>query len=219
MIIIPDNRKNTILEKKDLKSIWDHGDQKRMLLYLRNKTTDLMEHIRADIEAGIRTNKNNFFVDMAKFVGTKNIKQCKSRYQKKEKVLLKAIGMSHELVDAYFNIKRTKSMNSSFKNKESMTTTIDTSSSMLRSEELTITSIDSFIDLKSVLVQICLPKVNSEAVKIRLESFISDIPVGDGLIRELSTCYLNTLEQGHSHVTIVPETIKTRKISPFLTLD
>ena len=70
----------------------------------------------------VRCNKRLFFIDMAAFVKTKNDRQCKSRYQKKESQLLRELDFCPALVAQYVASKRDKNCKSARRRRSPLST-------------------------------------------------------------------------------------------------
>ena len=97
-----------VIELPPPQNVWTKEEHTQMLLFMDQNRTLLEENIRRNIERCGRSNKAQFFVRMASVIGTKTDKQCKSRYQKKERVLLTELDFEPQLVDTYMRSKREK---------------------------------------------------------------------------------------------------------------
>lgn len=199
-----------IIEITKFKSIWSQEEHRKMLVYLSEQREELVDHVRMNIERESRTNKNNFFVKMSKYIGTKSDKQCKSRYQKKEEMLFKAIHIPLDLVERYFSGKRSKSGHTSFKKRQSIQST-DTSNSMLRPVDTILAHINNFADLKAFLEREFMPKVTNETVKAYLDQFLSNLPTSEEALKDFSLAEITSLHQFHPRANFSLEVIEDRE--------
>lgn len=191
--------KNIVLiEKFRPKNIWSQEEQHKMLLFIDENREELSANIRANIDSTTRINKSQFFIKMSKFIGTKSDIQCKSRYQKKERALLEAANFPTNLIDEYMSIKKGKS---NCKNLKKRTSTVSTNAtnSMVKQEEMSFIGINTFHDLKTVIINDCMPKIQNDTVKNHLEAFVCSLPLNDQIKQDLPSCNFCSLVQAHDN--------------------
>ena len=165
-----------------------------MLVFMDFHRQDLIEHIKANIDKEVRTNKSLFFVNMARFIGSKTDRQCKSRYQKKEGALLKTLDFPDELIQKYISAKKEKAKSVLSKKRTSLKST-KACNSMVKQEEPNSNQINTFTELKALIVNDCMPKIQNVTVKTHLERFIHNMPLDDRLNDDLPTFNLQSLIQ------------------------
>lgn len=138
----------------------------------------IVSHIIINIKKHTRTNKSHFFVHMSRFIGTKTDKQCKSRYQKKESQLLIEINVPVAVVENYLQTKQVKIDTKVAKKRVSMQST-ETYNSIIKQNEPSFTFINSFSELKAVIANDFMPRVQNEVIKAHLENLLHTLPFDD----------------------------------------
>jgi hypothetical protein len=148
-----------------------------MLSFIHQKKDQLKEHMIDNINGQSRKNKNMFFKEMSDTIGTKKASQCKSRYQKMEKTVLYDIGLSKELIKAYF-VRKTKTrgsfdIRSTIDNAESMG--LDNESYRKAKGRTTKDGIESWDDLRTELEIRILPFIKDKCILRRMEKFTNSL--------------------------------------------
>lgn len=189
-----ETRNIDVFEISNVKNIWTQEEHHKMYLYMEEHRQDIIEHIQNNIDHETRINKSNFFVQMSKFIGTKSDRQCKSRYQKKEGVLLKALELPEKLIEKYIKAKKAKAKVHNWKKRVSIQST-QVCNSIVKQDELSFASIVTFSDLKAMILNDCLPKVQNQTVKNYLEAFIHNLPLDDETIGDIPSFDLHSLIQ------------------------
>jgi len=202
-----------IIEAVNSKGTWTNDEHNKMILFMQNNRQELNEHIQINIEYKSRSNKSRFFTAMANYIGTKNVTQCKSRYQKKEEILLRCLDFPDNLIDKYFRVKGERARNLSFKKRNSVNST-QVSNSMVKQDEPTSSEITSFVDLKSLILSECMPKIQNQVVKSHLEYFLKNLPVDDDIIEYIPMINFSSIEEINSQLIISFEDISIIDILP-----
>lgn len=168
----------SVLEISKYNSIWTQEEHTKMLQFMNEERASIINHVNINIIKDTRTNKSHFFVRMSGFIGTKTDKQCKSRYQKKESQLLRELDVPAQIVEKYLKIKRVKIDTKAAKKRVSMQST-ETCNSMVKQDETSFVSISSFSELKTIIMNEFMPRIQNEIVKAHLENFVHTLPSDD----------------------------------------
>ena len=175
-----------IEEVVDFKAGWADMENEKMVQFIDLNRQHLIGHIEENNELQNKTNRNQFFIMMSKFIGSKTRAQCKSRYQKKETQLLKRLKFPSDLLNKYFE--RKNKNKKPRKAKHTSTESSRTSDSIIKPDECSLSSIKTFSDLKQFILSDCVPKIKNNVVKVQLEYFLENLPIENNLNEELSVC-------------------------------
>jgi len=171
-------------------SVWTKEEHAQMLSFMDESRDFLLDNITRNINRQHRANKAHFFVRMSACIGTKTDKQCKSRYQKKERQLLKEMDFAADLVDAYLSSKREKNKKSATAKSPRST---EACNSMLRADEAPTNTISSFEQLRAAIVSEFMPRVSNDVVLGRLQNFVQSFPSDDKFVRLMPTHSISPL--------------------------
>lgn len=180
-----------VAELKSSAGSWTREEHARMLDFMAENHDFLLDNLHRNISKLNRSNKAHFFVRMSLHIGTKSDKQCKSRYQKKECQLLKELNLPEDLVDKYIACKRDKSRRSS-KHRQSPPST-DACNSMVKADEPPTNAINSFDELKAVIVAEFMPRVQCEIVMAHLKNFVHNFPSENAIVRQMPSLSISPL--------------------------
>lgn len=172
-----------VVEIRSSPSVWTKEEHTLMLLFMEQRRDFLFENIQRNIAGISRSNKAQFFVSMSKTVGTKSDKQCKSRYQKKERQLLKEMDFPFDMVEEYIKSKMEKNKKSK-KRRDSPQST-EACVSMVKPDDPPSNSINSFEELRSILLSEFMPRVLNDVVRTHLQNFIQSFPTDETLVRQM----------------------------------
>lgn len=162
-----------VVELPSPPNVWTKEEHAQMLCFMDENREFLLDNIQRNIRRMTRANKAHFFVRMSTCIGTKSDKQCKSRYQKKERQLLKELDFPHELVDEYMRSKREKNRKNAA---EKSGATTDASDSMLKLTETPSDTITNFTQLRNAIISDFMPRVTNNVVLMHLKNFVQSFP-------------------------------------------
>ena len=175
-------------------SLWSQHEHETMFQFLVDKKDELIDHINAVISSPLRYNKSHFFVGMASYVRTKNEKQCKSRYQKKEKVLLEALDIPAETLRAYYSARKLKhKLVKSGKTTMQMTKSTETVSR--RPKDINYRPINTYFELRTALEQEIMPRIKNEVIRKQMQKFIDSLPTDGGAVGVLPSLNMSSISQ------------------------
>lgn len=171
---------------------WTEGEHERMFDFLRKHRREIIKQLESCIK-GVKTNKRQFFTAMAAFLESKDEKQCKSRYQKKEPELLKALKVPHNLLEACD--KHEKPITKPVKDKKPVQKEAPLASSRLEKTkgEISSLSIRTFQDLKSSLNNWFIPRIRNESIRTQMERFLVALPTESDPKIDLPSFNLNSI--------------------------
>lgn len=122
-------RSSKATEKPKRAGMWTQEEHNKMVTYVLVHREEIIENATFNISNKTKRNRVRFFKEMSNFIGTKNEVQCKSRFQKKELVMLEAINMPKKLLKLYIESRANRrvgsEINSQENEKKQSTTTND----------------------------------------------------------------------------------------------
>ena len=80
---------------------WSESEHRAMFVFVQRHRSDIAEYMQSNLIDKVRCNKRAFFTNMAAHIGSKTDVQCKSRYQKQEAALLRALDLPAHLMKAF----------------------------------------------------------------------------------------------------------------------
>ena len=152
---------------------WLPEEHERMFAFLKDHRDDLVDYLEVNLEGSVKRNKRQFFTKMAAFIKTKTDKQCKSRYQKQELALLRALDIPQDLL-ASFQQKRSKESVPRPKKKRASLQTTEEDANSIKSPvvEKSAISIHTYDDLKTTLSVNFLPRIQNDVIRLQMERFL-----------------------------------------------
>ena len=161
---------------------WSKEEHSLMVEFLNMKRDEMIKHINDNLAHAQRKNKSQFFIEMARHIGTKNKSQCKSRFQKRECDLIGMLNLPRELLEAYFLDKEKKkkaytAKRNTDKEKHGKTSKGITNNYNSKNKD---PSIRNYMELKEALKQKIIPKIVNDDLKNTIMDFISTLPVDNG---------------------------------------
>ena len=161
---------------------WSKEEHSLMVEFLNMKRDEMIKHINDNLAHAQRKNKSQFFIEMARHIGTKNKSQCKSRFQKRECDLIGMLNLPRELLEAYFLDKEKKkkaytAKRNTDKEKHGKTGKGITNNYNSKNQD---PSIRNYMELKEALKQKIIPKIVNDDLKNTIMDFISTLPVDNG---------------------------------------
>ena len=149
-----------------------------MLSFIINNKHKIADEIERCVSASQKTKRKSFFVDMASYIETKNEKQCKSRYQKKQLEMLTAAELPEDLVRRYITLKRSaaaKNGRGVHKQVLSEANINYVISKQVVPEEAELVS--SFSDLRKLFSDDFICRIDNEEAKSYIKDFLNKLPV------------------------------------------
>ena len=172
---------------------WSAEEHEKMFIYVRDHRKELIDHFEANLSGGPKKNKSQFFKRMASFIETKNEKQCKSRYQKQEQVLLKALKLPEHLMSSIEKRCKPISKPCARKKQSSAQPTEDVNSVEKNNDDRSEVSIHTYQELRTTLSVNFLPRIQNDIIKHQMEKFLNNLPQEAENYEELPSLNLNSL--------------------------
>ena len=168
------------------KKIWNKDEEEAMLQFMFLMKEKLEEHMIQCINKNGRRNKSYFFKQMEKYIGTKTDSQCKSRFQKLEKRLLKKIGIEEKLMESYFKSKKQRKPLSELRENGIKEPCKEESIKelVLKKPIPKADRINSYSQLKTMITKLIIPFIKDKDIRDRMVFFaheLEDIKEGDTL--------------------------------------
>lgn len=135
---------------------------------------DVLSSILSLFQTGKKANKRCFFIKMQKHIGTKTVKQCKSRFQKQEFALLEYAGIPADVVEKYYTTLETKKVKRGFEKRN--VTSCHNAASQEKSPEKPQEPILSIEQLKNYLMEEYLPRIKNKLIKQHFYEMIQKLP-------------------------------------------
>lgn len=176
------------------RGLWSKHEHELMFNFMVDKKAEVMSHIDVTISSIQRFNKSQFFVDMAKYIRTKTDKQCKSRYQKKERVLLEALDIPNNILENYFRSRVAKFRVVKHIQKD-VSQTKFTQPESLEIGEKYFSPINSYNELRRVITIEVLPKIKNPQLKLKMKAFMERLPCDKDPIADQSVSHTSTFNQ------------------------
>lgn len=173
-------------------SLWSEKEHELMFRYLGERKDDLMNHIYAVISSDQRYNKSHFFIEMSKYIKTKSDVQCKSRYQKKEGILLEALKIPQDVLKDYNEARKMK-VNLAKSGQRASTMTRTTQEGSKKPMESNIQTISSYSGLKKAMREELIPKIANIELKNQMIRFIDHLPHDGDHFVEISSFNVNSM--------------------------
>ena len=154
-----------------LNRTWTLEEHLKMIEFLKLNKEYLTDYIRNFNQSKRSNHRRRFFSEMASYISTKTTKQCKSRFQKREKKLLYLAELEEDHVSDFLGKKYDKSLKQKLKGKGEEE---NTKPSGMEPESRKITN---YKELRDCLVDEILGDIKNELIKnqmIRFIRYISD---------------------------------------------
>ena len=192
-------------------SKWTDEEHEKMFIFLKIHRSELIEHFKANISDLNWRNRKKFFISMASFIATKTAEQCKSRFQKQEFRLLKALKIPKELMDSFEIKKKIRSGSKITSEHQASAQFTDDNESIMKSDDQTAQiTINTYADLKMSLCLNFLPRIQNEMIKQQIENFIELLPTSSEQCDELPSFNINSLSNIHPQLTNSFQNFKER---------
>ncbi len=182
MLVNQEERSSNKIKTPEDRRFWSKEEHSLMVEFLNGKRDEMIKHINDNLANDQRKNKSQFFIEMARHIGTKDKSQCKSRFQKRETELINMLELPKNLLKAYFADKEKKKRAYTDKrNKERRERgepVKDDSNKVINTEPETL--IQNYDDLKKALSIRIMPKIAGDNMRDIMLEFISKLPVDNG---------------------------------------
>ena len=185
----------TPTNKRREKGVWTKPEHAKMIEFLHEHKDRIEENVLNIITNKYRSNKSHFFQLMADHIKTKSIKQCKSRYQKKEMEMLNTIGIPYSTIKSYFLFRKLKSPFNRQKQLKAQNNDSNGQSSESNSQTSDSNSITDANELKRVLMSEILPRVVNPSVKGDIQIFIEHLVSRENLDRFVPLVDINEIRK------------------------
>lgn len=196
---------------------WTLHEHALMFKFLQKRRDSLLDHFAHNLEFSQR-NKRNFFNDMACFIGTKNDKQCKSRYQKRELEFLKALKFPQSILDSLAchwalgkrprKLRATSEPQTDAGSVEEQPAKTKPPVQSVQSDNLTqehqaldelfaapqskpvvAEPIRNYDDLRRVIYTSFITRIENENIRAQMEKFLQKLPASDEFVEDVSSLH------------------------------
>ena len=184
---------------------WSELEHRAMFTFVKSRRANIIGYLQDNLVNNVRSNKRMFFIDMAEAIKTKSDRQCKSRYQKQELLLMRALNLPAHLMEK-FQTQRNKPAFSPESVKKLMefnpTETTITSEQALPTDESQHASIYTFRELREALHSELIPQIPNQSIRTEIEHFISILPVDESEPAEMPSFCHNSISLIMSHINV-----------------
>lgn len=162
---------------------WSEEEHELMFRFVKSQRKELISYLKSNLIDRVRCNKKYFFSRMAAFIKTKTDRQCKSRFQKQELRLMRALRLPHKLLDSLEQLRgrivvlQDNPMMSTPRTDAPLT---DDKVDLNRSEAPSINTLKALTD---VMRSDLMPKIPNDPLRSFTERFIRSVPSD---LREIS---------------------------------
>ena len=154
--------------------LWTQREVISMKDFVVQNRQEVLCSILALLQYGRKSNKKCFFIKMQKHIGTKTVKQCKSRFQKQEFSLLEYAGLPADVVERYHAMVNTRKQEKGFeKVNVSSCHDIPSPQKLPAKPQESIVSVEQ---LKKYLMDEYLPRIKNVLVKQHFYQMIQKLP-------------------------------------------
>ena len=170
---------------------WSEAEHRLMCRFVRSHRKEIIDYLKNNLIHNIRSNKRNFFVRMAVFIQTKDERQCKSRFQKQEMNLMRALRLPKRLMERLERLRGPAiplNRNPLMSTPPTDTPLTDDQADLDKSES---SSIYTLRELKEILWSDLMPKILDDPLKSHVERFIRSVPSDPIEINEIPSFNLN----------------------------
>ena len=164
--IVPETNDN---EFGNLNRLWTLAEHQKMIDYLKMQGDYLSKYIQSFNENKRSNHRRRFFEEMAAHISTKTTKQCKSRFQKREKKLLYLADLNEDQVNSFLG-KKYKKASKAVKDKKA-----EDEHTKPSDMESSIRQITNYKELRDCLVDEILGDIKNELIKEQMIRFIRSI--------------------------------------------
>ena len=157
---------------------WTESEHCAMFRFVEYYRDCIVEYMESNLIKKVRSNKRAFFTNMAAYIGSKTDVQCKSRYQKQEVSLLRALDLPDHLLKAFY---KSRSMTlATAKKVEHVLSSYATETTLEEEKVCTDASqhesIQSGGELKNALSGDFVPQLKNQSLITQMEHLISILP-------------------------------------------
>lgn len=188
---------------------WNQEEHDKMFSFLKKHRDNIIKHMKINID-GTRINRRQFFTNMAALIETKDERQCKSRYQKKEMIFLKALDVPEELIKTFKKLRAVGSTSHTQKRKVLLEDCKPISKEKKSKKYLSSESIYTYEDLRTTLSLNFLPRIQNDVIRGQIEKFLEALPNMPTDAEELPSFNLNSISIIQPQFSVSMDAFKER---------